>query len=214
MISLSTIKIFDKIYQLKYEKNVNSSDFINNNFDNNVKNYIEFVKDNLSLFSNNNLLITQTLGGYGIVSGSYPLLNDIGLNKYYEYKKKQFSSDDEITLNYDFSNIAQKMNIQNTKALKDLLDYFIDSGLIVLKGEYAETNIIGGIEFDFSKLKVNKISEKPNVTSNTTIIEKQIIIKGDKQKISKNDFSDNKTEVERKKWYEIIFDKISGIFKK
>ena len=214
MINLSTIKIFDKIYQLKYEKNVNSSDFINNNFDNNVNNYIEFVKDNSSLFSNNNLLITQTLDGYGIVSGSYPLLNDIGLNKYYEYKKKQFNSDDEITLNYDFSNIAQKMNIQNTKALKDLLDYFIDSGLIVSKGEYAESNIIGGIEFDFSKLKVNKISEKPNVTSNTTIIEKQIIIKGDKQKISKNDFSDNKTEVERKKWYEIIFDKISGMRKK
>ena len=214
MINLSTIKIFDKIYQLKYEKNVNSSDFINNNFDNNVNNYIEFVKDNSSLFSNNNLLITQTLDGYGIVSGSYPLLNDIGLNKYYEYKKKQFNSDDEITLNYDFSNIAQKMNIQNTKALKYLLDYFIDSGLIVSKGEYAESNIIGGIEFDFSKLKVNKISEKPNVTSNTTIIEKQIIIKGDKQKISKNDFSDNKTEVERKKWYEIIFDKISGMRKK
>ena len=214
MINLSTIKIFDKIYQLKYEKNVNSSDFINNNFDNNVNNYIEFVKDNSSLFSNNNLLITQTLDGYGIVSGSYPLLNDIGLNKYYEYKKKQFNSDDEITLNYDFSNIAQKMNIQNTKALKYLLDYFIDSGLIVSKGEYAESNIIGGIEFDFSKLKVNKISEKPNVASNTTIIEKQIIIKGDKQKISKNDFSDNKTEVERKKWYEIIFDKISGMHKK
>ena len=214
MISLSTIKIFDKIYQLKYEEYVNSSDFINNNFDNNVKKYIEFVKDNSNLFSNTNLLITQTLGGYGIVSGSYSLLNDIGLNKYYEYKKKQFSSDDEITLNYDFSNIAQKMNIQNTKALKDLLDYFIDSGLIILKGEYAKSNIIGGVEFDFSKLRVNKVSEKSNVTSNTTIIKKQYNFNGNGQKITKNDFSDNKTEIERKKWYEIIFDKISGMRKK
>ena len=158
-------------------------------------------------------MITQTLGGYGIVSGSYPLLNDIGLNKYYEYKKKQFSSDDEITLNYDFSNIAQKMNIQNTKALKDLLDYFIDSGLIILKGEYAKSNIIGGVEFDFSKLRVNKVSEKSNVTSNTTIIKKQYNFNGNGQKITKNDFSDNKTEVERKKWYEVIIDKILGILR-
>jgi hypothetical protein len=213
MINLSTIKIFDNIYELKYERNKSQYDFINSNFSNSVQDYIAFVKENKDYFIKPNLLITESSTGTGTTANTLPELNDTGLTEYYEYKKKQFIENENVTINYDFSNISEILNIKNTKAIKLLLDYLIDCGILKLNGEYANKNILGSYEFNFENLSVNNHYKNVNDSNsnNYTTIENQTVvnISGSHTKFTKNDFSNKNQKLEK----EGIVDKILSFFK-
>lgn len=208
MISRSNIKVFDYIYLTDVNNNEeNLTEFINKFLDNKNDEYIKFVQDNEDKLVKPDLLITQTLSGYGIVTNNFPKMNNTGLKQYYDYKLEQFKDIMENDIAYDFDNISSDLNLSGI-ALKRVVDYLIDNKTIKCNGEYATKNILGTYDFDFSALEISYKEKKKDAST----IENQVTINinGNKNKFSKNDFSNNKRELEK----ESILDKLLNFFTK
>lgn len=205
MISRNNIKIFDCIFQKSFnDEDYDLAIFINDFLGNKISNYIAFVKENESYLVRPDLLITKT----GIVGNNYPKINNSGMVEYLNYKLDRFKELLEDNVNYNFHNIAVDLNLDGN-ALKRVIDYFIDRKIIKCRDEYAKKNILGFYEFDFDKLEIF-----PNLNANNGMafsnIENQvnITVNGDKTKFNKNEFSNHKTELEKKKWYKVLLEKI------
>ena len=211
MISRSNIKIFDYIYLTDVNNNEeNLTEFINKFLDNKNDEYIKFVQDNEDKLVKPDLLITQTLSGYGIVHNNFPKMNNIGLKQYYDYKLDQFKDIMENDIAYDFDNISSDLNLSGI-ALKRVVDYLIDNKTIKCSGEYATKNILGTYDFDFSALKISYIEKKKEAST----IENQVTvnINGNRNKFSKNEFSNNKRELEKESILDKLLNFLTKIFK-
>lgn len=220
MIDRSNIKIFDFIVKANYnDESCNVHDLISTYFSNLSDKYINFVLENEELLSKKPPLITQTLSGYGIVGNVFPKLNNNGMARYLEYKKTKFIELIEEEMNYNFKNIEEELNLDGI-ALTKIIDYLIDSNVIKCNGNYYEENIIGTLDFDFSKLTVvKKFNSNYNenvVNENKTIIEQQtnVYVGGDKNKFKNNDFSNKKQELEKESFLSQILGFIKNLFRK
>lgn len=220
MVDRSNIKIFDFIVNTNFnDDSGNVHELINTYFGNLPDKYIQFVLDNEELLSKKLPLITQTLSGYVIVGNVFPKLNNNGMIRYLEYKKTKFIELIEEDMNYNFKNIEEELNLEGI-ALMKVIDYFIDSNVIKCNDNYYEENIIGTLDFDFSKLSVvekfNCNNTKNEDNENKTIIEQQINIQitGDKNKLNRNDLSNKKQELEKESFFGQILNFIKWLFRK
>lgn len=220
MIDRSNIRIFDFIVKANYNnESTNVHDLISTYFSNLSDKYINFVLENEELLSKNHPLITQSTSGTGIVVNAFPKLNNNGMARYLEYKKTKFIELIEEEMNYNFKNIEEELNLDGV-ALTKVIDYLIDSNVIKCNGNYYEENIIGTLDFDFSKLSVvKKINSNYNenvVNENKTIIEHQtnVYVDGNKNKIKNNDFSTKKQELEKESFLSQILNFIKNLFRK
>ena len=195
MISRNNIKCFDYIYERSFNDNNSLAELESKFFDNTVVNYISFVKDNKELLEDPELLITKE---ENLIYNNFPKLNSYGIKEYFDYKMKEFIKIVENNLNYNFNDISSDLNISNQKALIKLIDYFIDQNIIECSGTYYTKGIIGFYDFNFSELKINsKIYSKNEDPIFVQNIEHQVNINGNNNKISKNDFSHKKNEIEK-----------------
>lgn len=206
MIDNDNIKIFDEIFRCECDNDKDLNKLIKNYFNATVE-YCEFVKGNENLLKDANLLINETLDGYGIISNSFPKLNSEGLNLYYKFKKSQFIIKKQEKVVYDLENLPEDLGIENSKALKKIVDYLINEGELISNGNYVEKDITGGEDVLFNKLKINvKINSNMDSTpinynhyhvdGNQTIINNI----GKKSVLKNNDFSSRKIEKEKETW--------------
>lgn len=220
MIDNDNIKIFDEIFRCECDDDKDLNKLIKNYFNTTFK-YCEFVKGNENLLKDANLLINETLDGYGIISNSFPKLNSEGLNLYYKFKKNQFLIKKQEKVVYNLENLPEDLGIENSKALRKIVDYLINEGELISNGNYVEKDITGGEDVLFNKLKINvKINSNMDSTpinynhyhvdGNQTIINNI----GKKSVLKNNDFSSRKIEKEKETWLDKLLSFIKSLFTK
>lgn len=207
MISRANIKIFDYLFNVDCNSNsINLIKFINELFQSKNDDYIKFILENKNIISNSQLLVSKTMDGYSVTINEFPKLNFRGTSEYLNYKKGQFEKILNDNPNYNFEHISDDLNLNN-KALKKVIDFLIDNNVIKCEKEYATMNILGTYDFEFDNLKIN--NNINDINNHKFMQNININVNGNKNKISKNDFSNNKKEIKRKS----IVDKIIEILK-
>lgn len=221
MIDNDNIKIFDEIFRCECDEDEDLNKLIKNYFNTTVE-YCEFVKNNENLLQDVNLLINEISNGYGIISNSFPKLNPEGLNLYYKFKKSQFIIKKQEKVVYNLENLPEDLGVENSKALRKIVDYLVNEGELISNGNYVENYIIGGEEVLFNKLKINnKINNNENkfeinYNTNYNISGNQNIITQKAKKITSknNDFSSRKIEREKETWFDKLLSFIKSLITK
>ena len=170
------ISIFDFIFNVNMQKGIDDYSDYEKTLDKlimestNSESTYEFWKEHKYLISSSSLVDASTLDSYQYVYACFPKMTTSAMKNYLTHKAKQLKIILEENFNYDFKSVSNDLNITNDFALKLVLDYMIETGVLLKFGEYAKKNILGTYIFDFENLKVNnKVDYKVPIVNQTIV---------------------------------------------